>query len=103
MAMTTAVEQHSEFTLFAFDLGEDPATPDMLKAVALPGQTEAPRQTGLVISGRGPVWLFARLVHLAHDFAWVATHDPRLGGAVVVERHVPSAPEVGSVVPFENR
>lgn len=59
-----------------------------------------PMNKGLILSGRGPVWLYAALVHEAHPFAWVATFDPRLG-AVVVECHVSGAPPVGAVIPAE--
>lgn len=38
---------------------------------------------GLVLSGRGPVWLYCFLVHYYHATAFVATCDPRLGGAVL--------------------
>lgn len=53
---------------------------------------------GVVISGRGPVWLYAALAHHYHVCAWVGTFDPRLGGAVVTSRHSPTAPAVGTVV-----
>ena len=54
---------------------------------------------GVVLSGRGPVWLYAALAHNYHATAWVGTFEPRLAGAVVVERHVETAPAVGAVVP----
>lgn len=59
---------------------------------------------GIIFSGRGPVWLYAYLCHLSHPFAWTAVHDPRMGGAVVVQRHVADAPQVGALVklPEEN-
>jgi CRISPR-associated protein Csx3 len=41
---------------------------------------------GVIISGRGPIWLYAYLVHELHPTAWVACYDPRLG-AVVVATH----------------
>lgn len=41
----------------------------------------------VLISGRGPVWLYGMLVHAAHATKAVATMDPRLGGYVVVETH----------------
>lgn len=41
---------------------------------------------GVVISGRGPIWLYGYLIHELHPTAWVACHDPRLG-AVVVATH----------------
>ena len=37
-----------------------------------------------VLSGRGPLWLYARLVHLLHYLPMVAVWDPRLGKGVVV-------------------
>lgn len=53
---------------------------------------------GVILSGRGPVWLYGMLVHHYHPTRWVATHDPRLGGAVVVASH--GGPPVGSIVPM---
>lgn len=53
---------------------------------------------GVIISGRGPVWLYAALAHHYHVAAWVGTFDPRLGGAVVTSRHNHSAPAVGTVI-----
>lgn len=50
--------------------------------------------------GRGPIWLYGFLVHFYHPTVWVATYDPRLGGAVVVESHSPGV-EPGDVIPFE--
>jgi len=54
--------------------------------------------TPVVFDGRGPVWLFAMLVHSAHATPWVAVRDPRLG-AVVVASHSP-AQKTGDVIPF---
>ena len=56
---------------------------------------------GIVFSGRGPIWLVASMTHEAHGARWVATFDPRLGGGIVVQRHHPSAPLLGEVVPCE--
>lgn len=53
---------------------------------------------GVIISGPGPIWLYAAIVHKLHATPWVATMDPRLGGAVVVQRHSLTAPSVGEVV-----
>jgi CRISPR-associated protein Csx3 len=52
---------------------------------------------GVIISGRGPVWLYAHLVHEYHPARWVGVNDPRLG-YVVVSRHHPDAPAVGTVL-----
>jgi CRISPR-associated protein Csx3 len=54
---------------------------------------------GVVISGKGPVWLFGALIHHLHVTRWAATFDPRLG-AVVVSSHHPQAPKPGTVLPI---
>jgi CRISPR-associated Csx3 family protein len=73
--------------------------PALLRAVE--AHVPAGGTEGVVLSGRLPVWAFAALAHLYHPRPWVATFDPRLGGAVVVTRHVDNAPEVGAVVPVD--
>jgi CRISPR-associated protein Csx3 len=89
------------FTLLGFVINSPDGllAPDSLAKILLP--ENLPRDQGLVYDGKGPVWLYAYLVHLAHTFAWTAVNDPRLRGAVVVSRHVPSAPELGSLVNIE--
>jgi CRISPR-associated protein, Csx3 family len=42
---------------------------------------------GIVIEGRGAIWLYGYLVHECHPAAWVGCYDPRLDGAVVVATH----------------
>lgn len=59
---------------------------------------DIPAGDGVVISGRGPIWLYAALVHHYHPAAWVATFDPRLGGGVVVERHTHDSPALGEII-----
>ncbi|PYT02783.1 MAG: CRISPR-associated protein Csx3 [Acidobacteria bacterium] len=55
---------------------------------------------GVIINGRGPIWLYAFLVHRCHTAAWIAVMDPRQG-AIVVEAHHPAAPKVGITIPME--
>ena len=55
---------------------------------------------GVVLSGRGPVWLYGFLIHYYHPTLWVATHDPRLQAAVVVATHDPST-KVGDLILLE--
>lgn len=69
-----------------------------LGSIDLPPETQGKQARGLILSGKGPVWLYAHLTHLGHAFAWLAVYDPRVGGAVVVSRHRPDAPQVGDVV-----
>jgi len=53
---------------------------------------------GVIISGRGPIWLYGYLCHTYHPTAWVGFFDPRLGGAVVVQSHRQNI-QVGQVLP----
>jgi len=73
------------FTLVEFALPEEPIIPQDLKKISPPsvGTTK-----GVVLSGRGPIWLYGYLIHHYHPCAWVGVYDPRLDGAVVVESHI---------------
>lgn len=82
----------------SFRLRGELLSPGDLPGVTLPAGVAGRERDGLILSGRGPIWLYLHLAHLAHPFAWVAAHDPRLGGAVVVQRHRPDAPGLGEVV-----
>ena len=56
---------------------------------------------GLVISGRGPIWLYAFLSHYyGHRVLWLGVFDPKQEGAVVVQSHEPGRKE-GDIVPCE--
>jgi CRISPR-associated protein Csx3 len=72
--------------------------PKELVQVVLPGEPDW--REGVLVNGRGPIWLYAHLVHLCHPAAWVATVDPRQGG-VVVQCHIPNGPAVGTIIPHE--
>lgn len=67
--------------------------PEILK-----GSPDIPWGTGVVISGRMPLWVAAALCHRYHPSRWVAVFDPRLAGGVVVQNHHPQGPCVGDVV-----
>lgn len=47
---------------------------------------DIPQNIGVILSGRGPIWLYARLIHYYHPTRWIAIHDPRLG-YIVVQSH----------------
>lgn len=70
-----------------------------LNSITLPDGIDF--RKGVIINGKGPIWLYVYLAHLCHPAAWVATSDPRLG-AVVVESHVANAPSVGSIIPLDD-
>ena len=88
-------------TLLEFNIDSGVCEPADLATLAPP---DVDGTGGVIISGRGPVWLYAALAHHYHVTAWVGTFDPRLGGAVVTSRHSRTAPAVGSIVSLgENR
>jgi CRISPR-associated protein Csx3 len=58
--------------------------PEDLKAIQIP--TGLQWNQGIVIEGRGPIWLYGYLVHECHPAAWVGCFDTRLG-IVVVASH----------------
>ena len=90
---TTPIEGGA--TLIEFEIDGGVCWPADLATLNPP---EVDGTKGVVISGRGPVWLYAALAHHYHVTAWVGTFDPRLGGAVVTSRHSRTAPPVGTVV-----
>lgn len=73
------------YTLIEFQIQGGICTPDILTTLK-PPEVDATR--GVILSGRGPVWLFGHLIHYYHPTAWIATFDPRLGGGVVVASHM---------------
>ncbi len=92
MKLKFRVSEFEEYTLVHFDLNE-PITPDELREIKAPRVNAA---KGVILSGRGPVWLFCFLAHAYHPTKFVATYDPRLGG-VIVESHDPTY-RVGDVL-----
>ena len=84
------------FCHFSVALPSGLLEPHSLKRTSLPEGLDMSK--GLILSGRGPIWLYGYLVHLSHTFAWVGLYDPRLKGAVVIERHVKNSPELGEII-----
>jgi len=80
--MEFVVKEFEEFTLVHFEL-EGPIKPDELKGLEVP---KVNSRKGVIISGRGPVWLHCFLAHRYHHTPFVAIYDPRIG-AVVVQSH----------------
>ena len=72
-------------------------TPIDLKSINIP---EINYTKGCIISGRGPIWLFSFLAHQLHPSLWIASHDPRLGGAVVFASHTQSV-SVGEIIKLD--
>lgn len=87
----------AEFTILSPD---GILAPSQLTKIQLPPELNGKNSSGVIFSGRGPVWLYAHLVHLAHPYAWVAVHEPRLGQGIVVTRHTPDSPGIGTLAPL---
>lgn len=87
------IAEKEEYTLVSFEI-PDVLIPEDLLELSPP---EVNGAKGVVFSGRGPIWLYCFLTHLYHPTKFIATYDPRLEGAVIVERHSPEY-RVGSII-----
>ncbi|MBT9138487.1 MAG: hypothetical protein DDT31_01052 [Syntrophomonadaceae bacterium] len=90
-----AIESEA-FTTINIEIEGGVCVPADLKTLEIP---TVKGNKGVVLNGRAPIWVFATLVHHFHATLWVATNDPRVGGAIVVESHTKGV-EVGDVIPL---
>ncbi len=60
---------------------------------------DIPKNQGIVLYGRAPIWLYSTLVHEFHHWLWIAVFDPRIDGAVVVASHLKGL-QIGEVIPL---
>ena len=88
-----------DFTIVDINLPSGVITPEDLKVIDVDSLPIPKPGSGIVLSGRAPIWLYGYLVHHYHIASWVGIYDPRLGGAVIVASHTPSK-HVGDVVKF---
>lgn len=99
--MTFKTIHKATWVMVSFSLSEDNLEPQRLSTLLPPDPIkENFAHKGVILSGRGPVWLYGYLVHFYHPTKFVATYDPRLQGAVVVESHG-SEYKVGDIVPVD--
>lgn len=91
------VEEKNDFTIVYFELKGN-IKPELLKELKPPKVNST---KGVILSGRGPIWLYCYLTHYYHPTKFIATYDPRLGGAIVVESH-DTKHRVGEVVEIES-
>jgi len=80
--MKFKIIEKEEFTIVHFELEEN-ITPEILQELKPP---KVDGTKGVVLSGRGPIWLYCFLLHHYHPTKFIATFDPRIG-AVIVESH----------------
>jgi len=92
MKIDFKVKEREGYTLVHFEL-EGNITPEILREIKPP---KVVGTKGVVLSGRGPIWLYCYLVHHYHPTRFIATYDPRIGGAVVVESHTEE--KVGEII-----
>ncbi len=85
--MKFKTKNEPDYTLIEFLL-DNTISPEDLRNLSPPDLVKANLASkGVVLSGRGPIWLYGYLVHYYHPTKFIATYDPRLGGAVVVQSH----------------
>jgi len=92
MEIEFKIKEKEEFTIVHFELREN-ITPEILQELKPP---EVDGTKGVVLSGRGPIWLYCYLTHYYHPTKFIATFDPRIG-AVIVESHNPDY-KVGEII-----
>jgi CRISPR-associated protein Csx3 len=91
------VEEENDFTFISFESESDIICPEDLAHLTPP---KINGTKGVVLSGRGPIWLYCFLTHFYHPTKFIATYDPRLDGAVVVETHAVEH-QIGSVLKYQ--
>lgn len=77
------VDEKEEYVIIHFKL-EVPILPEILQNINPP---KVNNTKGIILSGRGPIWLYSYLTHHYHPTKFIATFDPRMGGAIIVESH----------------
>jgi CRISPR-associated protein Csx3 len=78
-----SMREEDRYNIVSFEI-DGVISPEDLVAIAPP---KVDGSKGVILSGRGPIWLYCFLTHFYHPTKFIATYDPRLGGAVVVESH----------------
>lgn len=86
------VVEREEYVIIEFEL-DGPIVPEALRSIRPPS---VPAGKGVILSGRGPIWLYGYLIHHYHPATFIATYDPRIG-AVVVESHT-SKYRIGDII-----
>jgi CRISPR-associated protein Csx3 len=77
------VTEDDEYSILLFEL-KGVISPEDLRVLNPP---KVNGSKGVILSGRGPIWLYCFLTHFYHPTKFIATYDPRLQGAVIVETH----------------
>ncbi|MCX8171580.1 MAG: CRISPR-associated ring nuclease Crn3/Csx3 [Candidatus Bathyarchaeota archaeon] len=86
------VAEKDEYAIVEFEIDSGVLTPEELRDIKPPKIVGK----GVILSGRGPIWLYSYLVHHYHPATFIATYDPRVG-AVIVESHMTKY-KVGDII-----
>lgn len=99
--MTFSVLHHNGYVVITFN-SEAIVSPEELRSFEPPHAIRDNfAHKGVILSGRGPIWLYCFLCHYYHPTKFVATYDPRLQGAVVVQSHG-SEYQPGEIIPISS-
>lgn len=97
MCIEFNMKENKDFVWVEFELKRE-LKPDDLKNISPPDAVKGKfANKGIVLSGKGPVWLYGFLVHFYHATKFVAVFEPRINAAVVVETHCVDY-QVGDVI-----
>ncbi|MCM8808546.1 MAG: CRISPR-associated ring nuclease Crn3/Csx3 [Candidatus Omnitrophica bacterium] len=85
--ITFSIKDKGKFTLIEFELKRE-LEPEDLTKIKPPDPLKGGFSSNVIIlSGRGPIWLYGYLIHFYHPTKAISIFDPRLDGAVIVESH----------------
>lgn len=94
------IERKENCTILAFELPTSGVvTPEDLRKISIDPVSEGICGSLVIISGRGPIWLYCALSHMLHPCKGVAIFDPRIGGGIVTQSHSPEF-TVGDIIPL---
>ena len=89
-------ETDEKYVKIEFELTENIIPAQIQEVLRVFPDVKGPKH--LLISGRGPIWLYGALIHkYAHLVQSVAIYDPKQGGYVVVVSHSPEV-KVGDLI-----
>lgn len=98
--ITFSINNKDNFAFIEFDLKRE-LTPQDLSNIKPPDPVKGGFASRIIIlSGRGPIWLYGYLIHFYHPTKGIAIFDPRLEGAVVVMSHSPDF-KIGDIIKRE--
>jgi len=96
-AIQFQVKEKEKYHILTIELN-CPIEPEELKTIKPPLLYGT---KGVILYGRSPIWLYCYLTHYYHIMKFIATYDPRVGGAVIVESHTKEY-EAGDIIVMED-